>query len=86
MNSFSGTNRHTVRVEQIAIAESRRPRGDIEDLAASIARVGLINPITLTPDLHSWPVFIDALPAPTPRPQTPRRTRPTSQSSTEREG
>ena len=83
MNSFSGTNRHTVRVEQIAIAESRRPRGDIEDPRQHCP---LINPITLTPDLHSWPVFIDALPAPTPRPQTPRRTRPTSQSSTEREG
>lgn len=41
-----------VPLDRIVVPRGRRPIGDITDLARSIARVGLLHPIVVTPDLR----------------------------------
>lgn len=47
-----GPSRSTVLIKDVVVPKGRRPLGDIKDLVSSIKDVGLINPITLTPDLR----------------------------------
>src|SRR5690606_33727963 len=40
----------TVKIADVVVREGRRPLRDVDELADSIREVGLLNPITVTPD------------------------------------